>query len=89
MKMREYVDGIQGAGAWDRMHDLIGRKQLFGWAMPPVQVDGHHVSIFPGEDREVTLEAVQDELRKVFASVEAGEFTDLPPLGDSRRLQRL
>ena len=29
--MREYVDGIQGPGSWDRMHDLIADGQLFGW----------------------------------------------------------
>lgn len=69
MKMREYVDSIQGPGSWDRMHDLIERKELFGWTMPPIEVDGATVNIFPGEDREVTLEQVKDELRKVFAQV--------------------
>lgn len=61
--MREYVDGIQGAGSWDRMHDLIEQKQMFGWEMPPVEVDGATVHIFPGTDREVTLEQVQAEIR--------------------------
>jgi hypothetical protein len=65
MKMREYVDGIQGAGAWDRMHDMIERRELFGWEIPPVEIDGRKVNIFPGEDREATLEAVQDEVRKI------------------------
>lgn len=66
MKMREYVDGIQGQGSWDRMHDLINQKMLGGWTMPPVEVDGRKVSIFPGNDREVTLEQVQNEIRKCF-----------------------
>lgn len=69
MKMRDYVDAIQGPGSWDRMHDLIAKKQIFGWKLPPVYVDGHEVHVFPGEDREVTLEAVKDELRRVFAQV--------------------
>jgi hypothetical protein len=30
MKMREYVDRIQGEGAWDRMHDLIAKQELYG-----------------------------------------------------------
>lgn len=64
MKMREYVDGLQGAGAWDRMHDLISHGDLFGWSMPPVEVDGRKVNIFPGSNREVTLEQVQNEVRK-------------------------
>lgn len=69
MKMREYVDGIQGEGAWDNMHDKIANMDLFGWRMPPVIVDGRKVNIFPGENREVTLEAVQAEVRKAFAQV--------------------
>lgn len=73
MKMREYVDSIQGAGSWDRMHDLIEKKQLFGWRLPDIDVDGHKVSIFPGTNREVTLDEVKNELRKVFAQVERGE----------------
>ncbi len=64
--MREYVDGLQGEGAWDRMHDLIEEMQIGGWTMPPVIVDGRKVSIFPGSNREVTLEDVQNEIRKVF-----------------------
>jgi len=71
MKMREYVDGIQGEGSWDRMHDLIERKVIVGWSLPPVQVDGATVHIFPGTDREVTLEEVQDELRKSFSRLDA------------------
>lgn len=69
MKMREYVDGIQGDGAWDRMHDLIDKKDIFGWKMPPVEVDGKEVFIFPGEDREVTLEQVKESIRKVMRSL--------------------
>ena len=69
MKMRKYVDSIQGAGSWDRMHDLIGKQKLFGWEMPPITVDGAVVHIFPGSDREVTLEAVQNEVRKTLRSV--------------------
>jgi hypothetical protein len=30
MKMREYVDRIQGEGTWDRMHDLIAKQEIFG-----------------------------------------------------------
>lgn len=70
MKMRDFVDGIQGAGSWDRMHDLINRQQIFGWSMPPIDVDGHQVYIFPGSDREVTLEQVRNEVRKVFREVD-------------------
>lgn len=68
MKMREYVDVIQGEGAWDRMHDCIDRQELFGWSLLPVEVDGPKVHIFPGDDREVTLEAVQDQVRKALAT---------------------
>ncbi len=64
MKMREYVDKIEGEGSWDRMHDLINDMNLFGWSMPEVEVDGAMVAIFPGTDREVTLEQVQNEIRK-------------------------
>lgn len=67
MKMRDYVDGIQGNGSWDKMHDLINRRQLFGWDMPPIFVDGHRVNIFPGTNREVTLAEVQDEVRKIIS----------------------
>ena len=68
MKMREYVDNIQGEGSWDRMHDLINDMNLFGWSMPEVEVDGSMVAIFPGTDREVTLEQVQNEIRKSLLS---------------------
>lgn len=68
--MREYVDSIQGEGAWDRMHDAIERKDIFGWRMPPVEVDGVRVSVFPGSDRETTLEKVQTEIRKAIAQIE-------------------
>ena len=64
LTMREYVDAIQGEGAWDQMHDLIERRQLLGWKLPPVTVDGTTVNIFPGSNREVTLQQVQDEIRK-------------------------
>jgi len=74
MKMREYVDNIQGHGSWDNMHDL---KRIFGWSLPPVSVDGHKVHIVPGENREVTLEEVQNEIRKAFAAIDRGEYTDL------------
>lgn len=71
MRMRDYVDGIQGPGSWDQMHDLIDKMQIFGWEMPPIEVDGHTVNIFPGTNREVMLEDVQNELRRAFAQVEA------------------
>lgn len=78
--MREYVDGIQGEGAWDRMHDLIDCKELFGWKMPPVEVDGKTVSIFPGTDREVTLERIQAELRKCLTRLGVGDFEEVDPM---------
>ena len=73
MKMREYVDGIQGKGSWDRMHDLIDRMEIPGWDMPPVEVDGHKVSIFPGTNREVALDAVRAECRKAIGQVAMGD----------------
>lgn len=73
--MRDYYDATHGAGAWDRMHDLIAQKNIFGWEQPEIEVGGHTVSIFPGEDRECTLDQVKDELRKVFAQVERSEST--------------
>ncbi len=85
MKMRDYVDGIQGAGSWDRMHDLIDRQELFGWSMPLVEVDGHRVHIFPGADREVTLEAVQDEVRKVLRDVD--RHGDRPPMSGRPKMR--
>jgi hypothetical protein len=79
MKMREYVDGIQGVGSWDRMHDAIDRQEIRGWTLPPIEVDGMHVNIFPGTDREVMLEAVQNEIRKVFAQRDDWEdITEFP-----------
>jgi hypothetical protein len=63
--MREYVDSIQGEGSWDKINDLITQGEIFGWEMPPVEVDGKTFHIFPGTDREVTLEQVQNEIRKV------------------------
>lgn len=76
MKMRDYVDAIQGDGSWDRMHDLIERQQIFGWQMPMIEIDGRQVHVFPGSDREVTLEAVKNEIRKVFRRARRDE----PPL---------
>lgn len=75
MKMRDYVDGIQGDGSWDRMHDLIDKMQIFGWEMPPITVDGATVWIFPGENPEATLEEVQSEIRRVFREI---DIPDLP-----------
>ncbi len=69
MKMREYYDATEGVGAWDRMHDAIERKEIFGWNQPKIEVDGSTVHVFPGENREVTLEEVKEELRRVFAQV--------------------
>lgn len=63
--MREYVDGIQGEGSWDRMHDQINGMNLHGWTMPELDVDGIKVAIFPGSDRECTVEQVKNEIRKV------------------------
>lgn len=65
--MREYYDKAHGAGAWDRMHDLISHGELSHWKQPDIEVDGRTVSIFPGTNREVTLEQVQTEIRKIFA----------------------
>ncbi len=67
--MREYVDGIQGEGSWDRMHASINKMEIFGWTMPPVEVDGKTVHIFPGENREVTLEEVQMCIRKLWFEI--------------------
>ena len=68
-KMRDYVDGIRGPGTWDQMHDKIDRKEVFGWEMPPVEVDGIITHIFPGEDREVTLEQVKDSIRRALLEI--------------------
>lgn len=76
MKMRDYVDEIQGEGSWDNMHDLINRMEIPGWDMPPVEVDGAMFNIFPGTNREVTLEAVQDEVRRALASIAAGDYEE-------------
>jgi hypothetical protein len=78
MKMREYVDGIQGAGSWDRMHDLINAGRISGWRLPPIEIEpGVTAHIFPGTDREVTLEAVKAEMSKAFAQIEAGTATKM------------
>lgn len=73
MKMREYVDSIQGEGSWDRMHDLIDAKNILGWDMPMLDVDGYLVDIFPGEDREATVEQVKDAVRRVLKQIKDGE----------------
>jgi hypothetical protein len=87
MKMRAYVDGIQGPGSWDRMHELINRNQALGWVMPPIMVDGVVVQIFPGLDREVTLEEVRTLVRKRLR--EANAFRQMtimprPPANDEK-----
>jgi hypothetical protein len=79
MKMRDYVDGIQGPGSWDTMHDLIDKQQILGWDLPPIMVDNHLVHVFPGTDREVTLEAVQNEVRKALAEIARGEAEEVEP----------
>lgn len=38
--------------------------------LPPIEVDGHKVNIFPGEDPDVTLEEVQNEVRKALADAD-------------------
>jgi hypothetical protein len=83
MKMREYVDEIQGKGSWDRMHDLIDKKELLGWRMPPVVVDDKLVHIFPGTNREVTLEEVKNEIRNSLErsrKVESAPRSGMPPI---------
>lgn len=82
MTMREYVDSIQGAGSWDKMHDLIEQQQLAGWTLPPVEVDGHLVRIFPGENREATLDQVKGEIRKFLAEIKEAPMPDI--LSDER-----
>jgi hypothetical protein len=87
VKMREYFDGIQGAGAWDRMHYLINQKQLFGWSMPPVEVDGAQGQHRP---RRVTPEQVQEEIRKCFRESDSLErhpppMAEKAPAGDGPR----
>jgi len=71
--MREYVDGLRGPGAWDRMHDAIGAGQMFGWDMPPVRVDDAVVHIFPGTNREVLLEDVKSEIRRTLRSIDSND----------------
>lgn len=58
MKMRDLFDKANGASAWDQMHD----SDIF--LNVPINVDDTMVSIFPGTDREVTVEKVQAEVRK-------------------------
>jgi hypothetical protein len=41
-------------------------------------VDEHRVHIFPGSDREVTLEQVRNEVRKALREI--GRHGDLPPM---------
>jgi hypothetical protein len=69
MKIRDYVDELQGKGSWDSMHDLIGAGQIRGWTMPTIDVDGRSVDIFPGRNREVTLEAVIAAARSALAQI--------------------
>lgn len=83
--MRDFVDGIQGAGAWDRMHDMIDRQQMFGWSLPPIEVDGHEVHVFPGSDREVTVEAVRNEVRKALRDVDRNG--DRPPMSGRPKMR--
>lgn len=68
MLMREYYDAKHGPGSWDRMHDKIDDMDIFGWVQPELIVDGHTVSVFPGTNREVTVEQITAELRKVLHS---------------------
>lgn len=71
MLMREYYDKKHGEGAWDRMHDLIYKMQIHGWVQPDFDIDGKYVSVFPGTDREITVEAVEAELRRVFLQIDS------------------
>lgn len=71
--MREYVDAMRGDGTWDDMQDRIDRKELLGWELVPVSVDGATVHIFPGSDRDVTLDRVRAEIRKAIGQIERGE----------------
>lgn len=81
MKMREYVDVLRGQGSWDRMHDLIDQQQTHGWDLIPIEVDGVKVSIFPGHNREVTLQEVQDEVRKAMDA----RLYDNPPVTNVKK----
>lgn len=78
MKMREMVDAANGEGAWDRMHD----SGLFEKVL--INVGDTIVSIFPGTNREVTVETVRAEIRKALAWVAARKATpiDLKELDD-------
>lgn len=78
MKMREMVDKANGKGAWDRMHD----SGMFD--LRSLRVGETMVSIFPGTDREVTVEKVEAEIRKALAYIAAGKATliDLEELDD-------
>jgi len=71
MKMREMFDKANGAGAWDRMHDSGIFENV------PVRVGETMVSVFPGSDREVTVEKVQSEIRKALI-----EIAHTPSVGD-------
>jgi hypothetical protein len=83
MKMRAYVDGIQGSGSWDRMHAAIARKETFSWVMPQITVDGVVVQIIPGLDLEITLEEVRTLIRKRLREANAfRQMTIIPrPVG--------
>jgi hypothetical protein len=80
--MREYVDALQGEGAWDRMHDQINGMNIDGWAMPPLMVDGKLVHIFPGTDREVTVDQVKNEIRKALSQIANGECESFEDFDD-------
>lgn len=64
MKMRDFVDRTHGAGAWDRMHAAINRKEEYDGTAPFLTVDGVLIQIIPGTDPEVTLEEVRVVARK-------------------------
>ena len=69
--MRDYVDGVQGKGVWDRMHDILEKgpdlATIGDWDLPEITVDGVTVAVFPGTNREVTLEDVEGEVARVLA----------------------
>lgn len=90
MKMREYVDAIQGAGSWDHIHDCISRMDITGWSLPSVEVDGRKVNIFPGSDREITLDAIKTEIRRVLAQIDGadGSTSFDEALGRRQRVHR-
>lgn len=76
MNMRDYVDARAGHGSWDRMHDMIDVGSVGGWTLPLVDVDGVSVHVFPGSNREVTLDAVQNEIRAAIGRIVLGDFDE-------------